>query len=207
MFDYLEGLLERIDEAQLVVRVETGGGCLAYRCRCPLRTFDRLQEKAGSGAPARVFVLTVSQDDLPRLLGFATREERELCRMFLKVSGVGPSLALALLSSDQPRALLRALRDRDIPFLKSIRGIGAKTAERLALETTDKAAEWLQAMGEGEPFSETAGGGPSPLLRDARAALESLGFSAEESKKRVETTAKKLQDPDLETLVRASLKG
>ncbi len=207
MFDYLEGPIERIDEAQLAVRVGSGGSCIAYRCRCPLRSFERLRGQKAGAERARVFTLTVSQDDLPKLLGFATREERDLCRMFLGVSGVGPSLALALLSADQPTVLLTALRDRDIPFLKSIRGVGTKTAERLALETTDKAREWLLAMGEVDGVARGEEEGEAPLMRDAQAALESLGFSAEESKKRVQSVAKKLKEPDLETLVRASLKG
>jgi Holliday junction DNA helicase RuvA len=207
MFDYLEGPIERIDEAQLIVRVGKEGSCIAYRCRCPLRSYDRLREKLGKGRSARVFTLTVSQDDLPKLLGFASREERDLCRMFLKVSGVGPSLALALLSADQPTVLLTALRDRDIPFLKAIRGIGTKTAERLALETTDKAREWLLGMGDLDQAQEAAETGRPSLLKDAQAALESLGFSPDESKKRVEGVAKQLASPDLETLVRASLKG
>ncbi len=207
MFDYLEGPIEKIDEAQLVVRVGLPGSAAGYRCRCPLRSFDRLRGQQKDTESVRVYTLSISQDDLPRLLGFATRAERDLCRMFLKVSGVGPSLALALLSADKPSALLKALRDRDIPFLKSIRGIGAKTAERLALETSDKAREWLLSLGETESSKGESPEGPSPLFRDARAALESLGFTPEESRKRVEAVGKKLKDPDLETLVRASLRG
>lgn len=196
MFDHLQGQLVRTEPTRLVVRV----GGVGYQCQVPLGTGERLERCDGG---VLVYVLTVSQEDLPRLLGFASTEERDLCRLILKVGGIGPALALSLLSADSPRQLLRAIETEDVAWLKRIKGIGAKTAQRICLEIKDRATTWLTTLGaESEPKTPR-----DPVQDDAIQALVSLGFSAAEAEKRVDSARKKDADAATEELVKTALRG
>jgi Holliday junction DNA helicase RuvA len=197
VLDHLEGTLVRDDPTRLVVAV----GGLGYQCQVPLGTAQRLRRQ---GERVRVFTLTVVQEELPKLLGFASEEERDLCRLLLKVSGVGPALALALLSADSPRRLLEALQEADVAWLRRIKGVGAKTAERLCLELRDQAKEWLPRL---------SGGGVLPrpprdaVAADAALALTSLGFTPIEAESRVAVARERQPQADAEALIKAALRG
>ena len=177
-------------------------GGLGYELQCPLGTGERLVEHADG---RRVYVLTVAQDDVQRLLGFASLEERELCRLLLKVSGIGPALVLALLSADTPRRLLEAIDREDVTWLKRVKGVGQKTAQRICLEVKDKAAKWLQSLGG--VASEGTVAASDPVLDDAVLALAALGFTAAEAEKKIEVARKKSPDADTEALVKAALRS
>lgn len=196
MIDYLEGRLVHNEPTRLVI--DTGG--IGYRCQVPLGTGHRAEQHDGR---ILVYTLTVAQDDLPRLLGFATVEERELCQLLLKVAGIGPALALSLLSADTPRRLLQAIEAEDVAWLKRIKGIGAKTAQRICLEIKDRAALWLETLGAA-PASER---GVDRSFDDAVRALVSLGFAAAEAEQRVDAARRRHTDADTEAIVKAALRG
>jgi Holliday junction DNA helicase RuvA len=196
MFDHLEGTLVRDEPTRLVVSV----GGLGYQLHVPLGSGERLQRTAGK---VRVFTLTVAQDELPKLLGFASEDERELCALLLKVAGVGPSLALALLSADQPHRLLHAIHDEDVAWLKRIKGVGPKTAQRICLEIKDKAGKWLARLGPDGRRTPSR----DPALGDAVAALASLGYTPSEAETRVLAAREKSPDAGVEALVKAALRG
>jgi len=115
-----------------------------------------------------------------QLCGFSTEGERELCRLFLRVSKIGPRLALAALSCRRPADLKRALAVGDVALFSSVPGIGKKTAERLILELREKVGE----LGLGEVIPATRGAaGEDGTLSLARAALVELGYSTAEAEK------------------------
>jgi len=202
VFDYLEGQIVEHDAMRLVVHVGTTGGAIAYSLRVPLGTFARVEQHGGF---QRVYVLTCAQDDLPRLFGFATKTERDLCRLLLKVAGVGPSLALALLSADSPDAILGAIEREDVKMLTTIKGIGAKTAKRLCLEIKEQAGAWLKNMRvAGTPTPARAA---DPVRDDAVLALASLGYSTTEAEERVDRARGDEPDADVETVVKAALRS
>ena len=121
--------------------------------------------------------LHVSEDAL-RLFGFSSEEERELFRMLLGVSKIGPRLALAVLSCRRPPDLKRALAAGDVALLSSVPGIGKKTAERIVLELREKMGELAALAGGPAAGGEPLDDGALPL---ARAALVELGYSVLEA--------------------------
>ncbi|HLQ38953.1 MAG TPA: Holliday junction branch migration protein RuvA, partial [Planctomycetota bacterium] len=133
-------------------------------------------------------------------LGFATRSERELCRKVLAVGGVGPSIALAVLSVFTPAEFAAHVRAGDVAMLKKVKGVGQKTAERLCLELRDVVTK-LDLV--------TAGERTVPLAQqpaaDAIAALVTLGFSEKEAKEKVDKVRGRTADPTTEALVKAVL--
>ncbi|MEZ5990196.1 MAG: Holliday junction branch migration protein RuvA [Planctomycetota bacterium] len=198
MFDFLEGVVVEAGPTALTLRVGEAGRAVGYRLRTPLGTAHRLGQD-----PVRVWVLTVQQDDLPRLLGLAGRRERELCALLLGISGVGPKLALSLLSADGPERILQALADEDLAFLRAIKGLGPKTAQRLCLECRDKARTWLVELG-----GATAAP-PDPAdegLEDAVLALTALGFPAAEAEAKVRRARGAAPEAGLEELVKRALR-
>lgn len=146
---------------------------VGYEVEIPLSTFERLPE-AGEGL-ALLTHLVVREDAL-HLFGFASAGEREIFRLLITVSGVGPRIALAVLSGiDGPR-FRRAIAGGDVDLLRTIPGVGKKTAERLIVELKDRLPS---AAGEESPEERAARalGCPVEVYRDAVAALVSLGYT------------------------------
>jgi Holliday junction DNA helicase RuvA len=150
-----------------------------------------------------VFTILHVVDGTPSLLGFASRGERELARKLLGVSGVGPSIALALLSVLAPAELARAIARGDTAALRSVKGVGQKTAERLCLELRD-------AMAKLDLGPVEAGGRPAhdQANDDAIAALVTLGYSEKDARDKLDK-ARRGRDAagaaDVEGLVKAVL--
>ena len=199
MFDHLEGRLVGNQATRLVLRVGGPDGAIGYQMRTPLGTAERLCEEQGL---KRVYTLTVVQDERPQLLGFASPEERELCQLLLQVSGIGPRLALSLLSADTPRRLLEAIAQEDLVFLKSIKGLGPKTAGRLVLECKDKVQAWLDKVGLDPAVQQS-----SPAAEDAAAALMALGFSSSEAETKVGKALAQSPEATIEELVKLALRA
>lgn len=141
------------------------------------------------------------REEALQLYGFSTEEERELFRLFLGVSKIGPKLALAALSSRRPRELKRALVTGDAAVFASVPGIGRKTAERLILELKDKVGEVGLPGDLVVSGSADADEGPVSV---ARAALMELGFGAAEADKLL---ARVEPDQTVEAIIRQALAG
>jgi holliday junction DNA helicase RuvA len=194
MIDRLTGELAAITGEAVVVDV----GGVGFLIEVSAVTFRDLP--AVGGAVVLLTHLQVREDAL-QLYGFSTEEERELFRLFLGVSKIGPRLALAALSSRRPVDLKRALVTGDVAVFSAVPGIGRKTAERLILELKDKVGEPASAAGL------AAGGTPAPddgPLSLARAALLELGFGAAEADKLL---ARVEPDQPVENIVRQALSG
>lgn len=150
--------------------IETAGG-VGYRVFMPAAHLAQL----AMGAAVRVHVHTAVREDAIILYGFLSQEYYDLFELLLTVSGVGPKLALGVLSAVKPEAFYLAVQTRDIKVLTKLPGIGKKTAERMLLELKDKVGG---AMSEaGTDFSESVSAGGSGAVAEAMEALASLGYS------------------------------
>lgn len=152
--------------------VEVGG--VGYRTVAPATSFS-----APVGASVFVHVHTHVREDAIVLYGFATREERSCFEALIAAHGVGPSVALALLSVHRPAALARAVATDDLDALTLVPGIGRKTAARLVVELKERLGADLDGADLEVVAATGATGGPSPRS-DVRAALASLGYGADE---------------------------
>ena len=157
-----------------------------------------LGDVASVGATTVLFTHLHVREDLLQLFGFSTEEERELFRLFLGVSKIGPKVALAALSYRRPAELRKALATGDVVLLSSVPGIGRRTAERLVMELREKVGEMV-TLGSGSGRSFVPDDGPVAL---ARAALMELGYAPQETDMLLATID---ADQPVETIIRQAL--
>ena len=194
MYDYIEGRLGERRPARLVIDV----GGVGFDLAVPLGV--DFPERDGR---VRAWTHLVVREDAHLLFGFPDRALREVFRLLLEVRGVGPAVALAVLSSLPGEELLRAVASQDpAPFLR-VRGVGKKTAEQILLDLRDKAPRML-AESTRETLVPRAGAGKR-TLEDAVRALVSIGYSDREARRSVESASSKVDPEDLELLVRTAL--
>jgi len=164
MYEHLRGTLAERGPAHAVIDV----GGIGFVVSIPLSTFEQLPLV---GKPVQVFVTLVVREDSQRLFGFATRDERTFFLRLQTVSGVGPAVALGVVSTMSWTAFRSAVLSGDAAQLRRIRGVGKRLSERLVLELKDKL---------GGPEAPTVAGGPvDAATRDAQMALERLGFTSD----------------------------
>lgn len=146
----------------------------------------------------------VVREDALMLFGFTDLEERRLFELLITVSGIGPKVALAVLSGLQPQALARAIREENLTSLVAIPGVGRKTAERLVVELRDKLD--VMALASGAAPAPAQGVLPrAERYQDAVAALVRLGYSASQAQEAVRNVAEGGETLSLEDLVRRAL--
>jgi Holliday junction DNA helicase RuvA len=196
MYDHLVGEITELQAARVVLRA----GGVGYELKVPLRTSLAL----AIGGEARLFTILHVVDGMPTLLGFRERTERDLARRLLTVSGVGPAMTLAVLSTFTPAHLGRLLVHGDVGELKRVKGIGAKTAERLCLELRDQVA----LMELGEPVGTSPSHAPMPQCgADAITALVTLGYAEKDARTRIQKAVDASPEADTETLIKVVLRG
>lgn len=180
------------------VVVDVGG--VGYDVQVPLSTFYGLGE-AGAGIQLRVH--THVREDVIALYGFASPLEQDLFERLISISGIGPKLALAVLSGIDPGELVRAIRTQDVARLTRIPGVGKKTAERIGLELKDRLPQAAAPHG-----AQPEGGGPGDALRDdLLSALGNLGYQRAAAEKAVDAVLKKTPDASFEQALRDVLRG
>ncbi len=169
MFEFLRGTIEEKSPHMLVLDV----GGVGYILEIPASTFDRLP---AVGSPARILVHFLVREDAQKLYGFASETERTAFRRIIDISKIGPKVALNILSNISVKELVYSVSVGDSSRLKAIPGVGAKTAERLAVELKGKlGVGGEEAGGTGATPAETR---RLPVAdREAYAALISLGYS------------------------------
>jgi len=177
-----------------LLMVEVAG--VGYELEAPLSTFSSLP---GVGEEVRLLTHLVVREDAHVLYGFASEEERHLFRSLIKVSGVGPKIALALLSGISVAAFARCVQSEDVSALTSIPGIGRKTAERLVVEMRDRLAR--QEAGAGSPGM----GVLSTPESEAYDALLALGYRPAEATRLLKAVAPGTHST--EELIRRALQG
>ena len=169
MIASLSGLVQVKNPGSVIVDV----GGVGYEVFISVRTFDTLPEV---GASCFLFIQTVVREDAINLFGFGQKEEKELFLLLVAVSGIGPKLALTILSGIGVIALCQAIVAKDLTQLTGIPGIGKKTAQRLCIELAEK----VGGLGDGliEPAAVTGAATPaaSQVLAYAASALINLGY-------------------------------
>lgn len=155
MIGYIEGTVLEKGAETLVVNCNGIG----YELSLSTADFSKLPP---IGEKVRLYAHLIWKDDLITLYGFLSREDRDMFRMLIQVSGIGPRLAISCLSVLNCRELLKAISCSDTDRLKSISGIGKKTAERICLELKDKAKGILDSYEDKEGYS------PSSAILNAR---------------------------------------
>lgn len=194
MYDHLVG--EVIDRH--AARVVLGVGGVGYELDVPTSTAAQLQV----GQTAKLFTILHVIDGTPSLIGFHERGERELARRLLSVSGVGKAMSLAILSTYPPAEFAAAVLRDDHLALKLVKGVGAKTAERLCLELRDH-VDKLDLGTATEPTAEIV----PASAEDAISALITLGYSPKEARDKVSKVCRREPEAATEDLIKAVLRG
>jgi Holliday junction DNA helicase RuvA len=179
--------------------LEVGG--VGYELEAPMSTFYSLPPV---GERTRLLTHLVVREDAHVLYGFVSLEERTLFRNLLKVSGVGPRIALAILSGGSAATFAHAVREQDAAALTRIPGVGRKIAERLIIEMRDR----IDAAGAG-PAANSAlpAGAPSGAEAEAYGALVSLGYKPGEAARLLKGVGAELAGLSTEELIRRALQG
>lgn len=194
MIAFLRGQL--FDKQPNRIVVDVGG--VGYDVAVPLSTFYGLGDP-GSAIALRIH--THVREDALLLYGFATRLEQDLFERLISVSGIGPKLALAVLSGMEPADLMRAIERADLARLTGIPGVGKKTAERIVLELKDRLPRTPGAdLAPGAPAE------PSALRDDVLSALMNLGYHRPLAEKAVESAIKATPDGDFERTLKQALR-
>lgn len=157
MIAHLRGKLTQKDPARVIVDVNGVG----YEVFVPLTTFTALPE---TGSEVSIDIHTHVREDVIALYGFSTRRERAIFEKLMTISGIGPKLAVTILSGGSVEELITAIKHSDLARLTAIPGVGKKTAERIILELKDKLQEFAEAAQK------------SGIEVDVLSALENLGY-------------------------------
>ena len=195
LIDYISGNISELTPTRVVIDNQGIG----YAMEISLQTYEALKGKS----TAKVYVQTqVNQREGTEIdYGFASMDERELFRMITSVSGMGASSARMVLSSLNPEELKTALLSEDINRIKSIKGIGVKTAQRLILELKDKIVKG------GETATETLlQADINANAEEASSALQMLGFAKPNISKAIQSILKKTPDASVEQIIKSALK-
>jgi Holliday junction DNA helicase RuvA len=193
MIAYLRGRLLDKQVNRLIVDVEGVG----YEVHVPLSTF---YDVGDPGAEVALRVHTHVREDALALFGFLTTLELQLFERLISISGIGPKLALAVLSGIEPRELIAAVRRGDVARLTGIPGIGKKTAERIGLELKDRLPAGLIPETAAQP------GGESSLRQDVLSALLNLGYHRPLAERAVDGAIKGAGEESFERTLKQALR-
>jgi holliday junction DNA helicase RuvA len=191
MYEFIQGEIAELNPAMVVV--QTGG--IGFSIHISLNTYSALNGKK----QAKILTHQIVRDDAHLLYGFATHAERELFRNLLSVNGVGASTALMMLSSLSPDEISMAIAGNNVNLLKSVKGIGLKTAQRIIIELKDKVGK----APSGEQILVPA---DNTILNEALSALVMLGFSKKDAEPALEKIIREHPGSNLETVIKLTLK-
>ncbi len=195
MYHHIKGTLVQKNPTEVVI--DAGG--VGYRINISLNTFEKLPE---AGNQTKLLTYLHVKEDSHQLFGFSSEKERKVFKILISISGIGPKLALTVLSHMAPEDLEQAVANQDMTMLTTISGVGKKTAERLLIELKGKIAE---AVVDGLPTVRGQGTGINDPAVDA---LMSLGLNYAEAKNAVDKAKAKLgENVPVEQLIREALKG
>jgi Holliday junction DNA helicase, RuvA subunit len=197
MFSHLKGILHRKSPTEIVVDVNGIG----YAVSIPLSTFEKLGE---AGSTVTILTYMHVREDILQLYGFASEAEREIFRLLISVSGIGPKIAQGILSGIQPNELQNLIAQGNVSSLTAIPGVGRKTAERLIVELRDKIAK-LDSV-PSHAGSTDAG---ASVRAEALMALISLGYNRATAEKAIRTSLQELngKETTIQELLKHALKS
>jgi len=178
---------------------------VGYEVSASMTTFYQLPEL---DKPVVLYTHLVVREDAHVLYGFSTQQERTFFKSLIKINGVGPKLALAILSGISGEEFVLAVQNDDITRLTRLPGIGKKTAERLIVEMRDKISDWMSSSPQTAVASETqipAAPSANQIIQEATSALITLGYKPVEASKMVSKLDK--TDKSSEDLIKMALKN
>ncbi len=191
MFEYINGYVTEISPTYAVL--ETGG--IGYHINISLNTFSQLKK----GQECQLLIHEIIREDSRSLFGFYNKQERELFRLLITVNGVGANTARLILSSVNSEELILAISSNNVDLLKSVKGIGTKTAQRIIIDLKDKISE------SDIEINQIFGEQNNTLHKDALSALQMLGFSKSAIEKVLKKILKNGDKLTLEEVVKLAL--
>jgi Holliday junction DNA helicase RuvA len=203
MIGRLQGILLEISDTGVLVDV----GGVGYEVELPDNALPQIGE---IGTELVLYTHFVVREDAQQLFGFAALRDRSLFRQLLKVNGVGPRMALGLLSSMDVETFVGCVHNNDLNALVKLPGVGKKTAERLLIEMRDRLANWQYTPSPGAARPARAQALGNAALQEAESALVSLGYKPQEASRALVHAEDQLrgqdQAPTTEALIRLGLK-
>ncbi len=193
MIDYIKGTVAELTPTDLTL--ECGG--IGYHILISLQTFEALR----GNADAKVFIHHSLREDEELYYGFATKDERELFRLLISVSGIGAASARMMLSSLTSEEIRTAIISENVARIKSVKGIGVKSAQRIILELKDKIVK-----GSGSDSTVIFQTPSNAIIDEATNALVMLGFSKAQITKVLPALLKENPTPRVEDLIKSALK-
>jgi Holliday junction DNA helicase RuvA len=192
MIHHLKGQLIEKNPTYLVIACNGVG----YMVHISLHTFSLIPDSENISIYTHLQV----KEDSHTLYGFYQKSERDIFRLLISVSGVGTSTARTMLSSLEPNQVKEAIANADVPTIQSVKGIGAKTAQRVILDLKDKI---LKVYGEDEVFVAK----DNTIKEEALSALETLGFARKQATRVVDKIMKDSAKPTVESIIKTALKN
>jgi Holliday junction DNA helicase RuvA len=192
MITHIQGKL--VEKTPTEVVIDCGG--VGYHINISLHTFSLIPE----GENLKLFTFLQVKEDSHSLYGFIEKKERELFKLLLSVSGIGANIARTMLSSLAPQQIIQAIATDDVATVQSIKGIGAKTAQRVILDLKDKVLKVYD-------LDEVSISGYNTNKEEALSALEVLGFARKAAEKIIEKIIKEVPNSSVENLIKQALKN
>jgi Holliday junction DNA helicase RuvA len=194
---YLEGKLVEKSPTHLILEVNGVG----YSVDIPVSTYSNLAE---TGEMVKVLTCQQVREDELKLFGFSTKPEKELFELLINVNGVGPRVALGILSCIPVEEFQRSVLQEDLDVLTAVSGVGKKTAQRLILELKEKLSK--VDLGESKELKEKEKVG-APAQEEAILALVSLGYTKPDARRALEAVVKEAKEAlPVEELIKRTLK-
>lgn len=198
MIGYLQGKILSKQPPKLLLDVNGVG----YEIEASMNTFYKLPEV---GKPLALFMHLVVRDDAHLLYGFFAEQERKLFRALIKVNGVGPKMALTILSSVDPDGFVACITNHDTASLVKMPGVGKKTAERLIVEMGDRLNDWFDGELNVSSMPASAALIGNNAVQEAISALIALGYKPQEASTSINRVAK--DGESSEQLIKLALQG
>ncbi|UOX35401.1 Holliday junction branch migration protein RuvA [Flavobacterium sediminilitoris] len=192
MITHIQGKL--VEKTPTEVIIDCNG--IGYHINISLHTFSLLPDSEN----LKLFTFLQVKEDSQTLYGFVEKKERELFKLLISVSGIGANIARTMLSSLDPQQIIQAIASNDVPTIQSIKGIGAKTAQRVILDLKDKVLKVYDLDEVSLTFNNTN-------REEALSALEVLGFVRKTSEKVIDRIVKESPNATVETLIKQALKN
>ena len=201
MIGQLKGLLLEKQAPHVLVDVQGIG----YELQLPMTTFYQLGSVGSQVILSTHF--SVSENS-QQLFGFISKKDRELFRLLIKVNGVGPKMAIGILSMES-EDFIRCVMDENITALVKVPGVGKKTAERLVIEMRDKLKSWSYSANtlSAPIFDQNMPSNKHDFVTEAESALVALGYKPQEAARVVAKVSKGSSSDSSESLIRAALKS
>ncbi len=191
MLEYIKGKVSELTPTYLIVENNEIG----YFVKISLNCYSIIEESKD----VKIFIHEVIREDTHDLYGFIDKEEREIYRKLISVSGVGPNTALVMISSLSTLEIITAISTGDVNTIKSVKGIGLKTAQRVIVDLKDK----IGNMSENIDLFDNKG---NTIKEESLSALIMLGFNKKQAEKAIDKIVKDGKETDVEGVIKATLK-